>query len=81
MAKRLRRTVRTLEVPFELGVVETGCESLPFRDRSFDARGLAPGLLHYPGPRARDGWVARVLKPDGDLLLLEHVRARERRAL
>ena len=44
MAKRLRRRVETLEVPFPIEVVETGAESLPFDDGSFDTAKIGVAL-------------------------------------
>jgi SAM-dependent methyltransferase len=77
MAKRLRRRVETLEVPFPIEVVETGAESLPFDDGSFDAAVSTLVFCTVPDAGRATAEVARVLKRDGRLLLLEHVRARE----
>jgi len=50
-------------------------EALPFRDRSFDT--VVSGLVFCSVPDARRGLVevGRVLRPDGRLRLLEHVRS------
>jgi ubiquinone/menaquinone biosynthesis C-methylase UbiE len=74
MAKRMRRKVRGGERPFGVSVVETGAESLPFEDRSFDTVVATLVFCTIPDPEATAAEVNRVLKPDGRLLLLEHVR-------
>jgi len=53
-------------------------ESLPFASHSFDA--VVSGLVFCSVPEATRGLaeVYRVLKPDGRLLMLEHVHARSR---
>jgi ubiquinone/menaquinone biosynthesis C-methylase UbiE len=74
MAKRMRRKVSAAETPFAVDVVETGAESLPFEDRSFDTVVGTLVFCTIPDPQAAAAEVSRVLKPDGRLLLLEHVR-------
>jgi ubiquinone/menaquinone biosynthesis C-methylase UbiE len=56
-------------------VVEAGAERLPFPDSSFDTVVATLVLCTIPAPRAALAEVSRVLKPDGRLLFLEHVRA------
>jgi len=77
MAKRLRRRVEAVEFPFPIEVVETGAESLPFDDGSFDTAVTTLVFCTVSDAGRATAEVARVLKPDGQLLLLEHVRARE----
>jgi SAM-dependent methyltransferase len=57
-------------------LVQTGAESLPFADASFDT--VTSGYVHctIPHPEAAIAEIARVLKPGGRYLFLEHVRAR-----
>ena len=75
MAKRLRR--KLAESPPAAGsveVVETPAESLPFEDASFDSivSTLVLCTVEDPAQAARE--LARLLKPGGRLLYLEHVR-------
>jgi SAM-dependent methyltransferase len=56
-------------------VVGAGGEALPFADASFDTVITTLVLCTIPDPEAALSEVARVLKPDGRLLFLEHVRA------
>ena len=74
MAKQLRRKLaesgRTVEF------AEAGAEDLPFEDASFDTAVFTLVLCTVPDPRATLSEVARVLKPGGRMLFLEHVRSR-----
>ena len=55
-------------------MVEAGAERLPFDDASFDTVVCTLVLCTVGDPAAVCGEVARVLRPAGRLLLLEHVR-------
>ena len=74
MARRLREKLDTETSGFEVSVVESGAERLPFDDRSFDCVTATLVFCTIPDPDAAAAEVLRVLKPDGKLLLLEHVR-------
>jgi ubiquinone/menaquinone biosynthesis C-methylase UbiE len=74
MAKRMRSKVSAAETPFVVNVVEAGAESLPFEEHSFDTVISTLVFCTIPDPQAAAAEVSRVLKPDGRLLLLEHVR-------
>jgi SAM-dependent methyltransferase len=56
-------------------VVEAPAERLPFEDGSFDSVVSTLVLCSVETPATATGEIARVLKPDGRLLYLEHVRA------
>jgi ubiquinone/menaquinone biosynthesis C-methylase UbiE len=71
MARRLRRRLHELELTAE--VVEAGAESLPFADSSFDTVVSTLVLCTVPDPARAIEEVARVLRPGGSLLCLEHV--------
>jgi len=58
-------------------VVEAPGEALPFPDDSFDTVALTLVLCTVPDPAATLREIARVLKPGGRFLFLEHVRAEE----
>jgi ubiquinone/menaquinone biosynthesis C-methylase UbiE len=75
MAKRLRR--RLTENPPAAGsaeVVEVPAESLPFEDASFDSIVSTLVLCTVEDPDRVAGELARLLRPGGRLLYLEHVR-------
>jgi SAM-dependent methyltransferase len=58
-------------------LVQTGAESLPFEAESFDTVVCTYVLCTVPDPGRAVDEVARVLRPDGALLFLEHVHAGE----
>jgi ubiquinone/menaquinone biosynthesis C-methylase UbiE len=58
-------------------VVEAGAEALPFEDDSFDTAVFTLVLCTVPDPDAALAEAARVLRPGGRLLFVEHVRAQE----
>lgn len=61
-------------------VVDAEGERLPFPDASFDTAVATLVLCTIPDPAAALAEIARVLKPDGRLLFLEHVRASDPKA-
>jgi SAM-dependent methyltransferase len=73
MVKRLRRKVA--EAGAEVELVEAGAERLPFADYSFDTAVFTLVLCTVPDPGTALAEAARVLKPGGRLLFLEHVRS------
>lgn len=56
-------------------VVEAPAERLPFEDASFDTAVFTLVLCTVPNPKAALAEAARVLRPGGKLLFLEHVRS------
>lgn len=75
MTKRLRS--RIAEAGADVELVEAGAERLPFGDDSFDTAVFTLVLCTVPDPRAALSEAARVLKPGGQLLFVEHVRSPE----
>ena len=71
MAKRLRAKLTDGEV------IGAGAEDLPFPDGSFDTVVSTLVLCTVPDQERAIAEIRRVLKPDGQLLLLEHVRSDE----
>lgn len=74
MFKRLREKVTT-EPSVE--IVQAPAEKLPFDDDSFDTAVFTLVLCTVPDPEAALAEAARVVKPGGKLLFVEHVRATE----
>jgi ubiquinone/menaquinone biosynthesis C-methylase UbiE len=73
MTKRLRGKLAEWGKSAE--VVEAPGERLPFEDSSFDTAVVTLVLCTVPDQEATLGEIARVLKPGGQLLFLEHVRS------
>jgi ubiquinone/menaquinone biosynthesis C-methylase UbiE len=76
MARRLRERLREEPpAPSRVEVVEAPAEHVPFEEGSFDSvvATLVLCTVEEPGAAARE--IARVLKPEGRFLCLEHVRA------
>lgn len=57
-----------------VALVQADAEALPFREGSFDAAVSSLCLCSVPRPAAALSEARRVLKPGGELRLLEHVR-------
>lgn len=76
MAKRLRSTLAARPLA-SAEVVEAGAEALPFEDARFDTVVCALVLCTIPQPSRAVAEIRRVLKPQGRLLYIEHIRDRE----
>lgn len=72
MLKQLRSKARR-----EIQIVEAPAERLPFEDASFDTAVFTLVLCTVPDPDATLREVSRVLRPGGQMLFLEHVRAED----
>ena len=75
MLARARRRAEALGLPVEFR--EASAEHLPFEDGRFDTVVFTWSLCSIPDPMQALREARRVLKPDGKLLVLEHVRSRE----
>jgi len=75
MARRLRKRLHDEPpAPGRVEVVEAPAERLPFEDGSFDSVVSTLVLCSVESPGAAAGEIARLLKPEGRFLCLEHVR-------
>ena len=72
MFKRLRAKV---DQGANLELIQASADDLPFEDDSFDTAVFTLVLCTVPDPAAALAETARVLKPGGKLLFVEHVRA------
>lgn len=75
MLKKLRARVGGGEPP--VSVVQAGAEALPFEDASFDTAVFTLVLCTVPDPAVALAEAARVLRPGGKLLFVEHVRSQD----
>jgi ubiquinone/menaquinone biosynthesis C-methylase UbiE len=64
---------RATELGIAATLVEGDAEALPFDDNTFDAVVCALSLCTIPHPQRAIAQMARVLKPGGSLLLLDHI--------
>ena len=71
MRKRLHRRVGGRD---DVEIVDARAEALPFPDASFDTAVVTFALCSVADPDAALAEIARVLRPGGRLLFLEHVR-------
>ena len=76
MARRLRdKAARSTPAAGSVEIVEAPAESLPFEDDSFDTVVSTLVLCTVEHPARAAAELSRVLRPDGRLLYIEHVRA------
>jgi SAM-dependent methyltransferase len=73
MRKRLQTAVRRSE--HKARVIDTHAEQLPFADTSIDTVVSTLVLCTVNAPDLALSEIARVLRPDGQLLFIEHVRS------
>jgi SAM-dependent methyltransferase len=73
MRRRLLTKSRAARVPVEVSAA--GAEALPFPDGCFDTVVSTLVLCTVPDQDLALGEIRRVLRPDGRLLFIEHVRA------
>jgi len=76
MARRLRKRLEEEPpAPGRVEVIEAQAERLPFEDQSFNTVVSTLVLCSVESPGGAAAEIARVLKSDGRLLYLEHVRS------
>jgi ubiquinone/menaquinone biosynthesis C-methylase UbiE len=64
---------RAAELGIDADLCEGNAEALPFEDSTFDTVVCALALCSIPDPARAIGEMARVLKPGGTLLALDHI--------
>jgi ubiquinone/menaquinone biosynthesis C-methylase UbiE len=74
MARRLRGKLGDVAAAIPVEVIEASAESLPFADDSFDAVVSTLVLCTVDVPERAVAEIRRVLRPGGELRLIEHVR-------
>jgi len=75
MLRKLRPKAEEAGVKAE--IVQAGAEDVPFEDSSFDTAVFTLVLCTVPDPAAALAEAARILKPGGRLLFVEHVRSED----
>jgi ubiquinone/menaquinone biosynthesis C-methylase UbiE len=76
MRQRAERKARNL--PFPVFWSDALAERLPFEEKQFDHVIVTLAFCSFADPAAAAREIRRVLKPDGRLLFIEHVRASSR---
>jgi ubiquinone/menaquinone biosynthesis C-methylase UbiE len=74
MARRLRSRLEADPPGFPAEVISASAEALPFGDASFDVVVSTLVLCTVDSPAEVAAEIARVLRPGGELRLIEHVR-------
>jgi len=64
---------RATDLGIDVELIEGDAEALAFDDNSFDTVVCALSLCSIPNPARAIGEMVRVLKPEGRLLLLDHI--------
>ena len=75
MLARAQAHALTLPRPTRFHLVEAGAEALPYADSHFDTVVACLVFCTIPDREAAAREIARVLKPTGQLLVLEHVES------
>lgn len=73
MLKQAQKEAKKASIPVKL--IEMDVENLSFPDQSFDTVVTACVFCSVPGPIQGLKEIKRVLKPDGKVLMLEHMRS------
>lgn len=73
--KSLTLAERAGAIPVETEVIRATAEALPLEADSFDTAVVTLCLCTVPEPESALAEIARVLKPGGSLLFMEHVRS------
>jgi ubiquinone/menaquinone biosynthesis C-methylase UbiE len=76
MRERATQRIRSVAPGFPVELVPASAEEMPFPDDAFDTVVSTLVLCSVEDPRRALEEAHRVLAPDGQLLLLEHVRSR-----
>ena len=77
MGARLRQRLEDRDGTVPARLVAAPAEAMPFGEDSFDTAVATLVLCTVPDPVATIGELARVLKPGGKLLFIEHVRSED----
>lgn len=74
LSREMLRIARHKDKPAAVCLAQASAEQLPFNDATFDAALATLVFCSLPAPRQAFAELARVVKPGGAIVLLEHVR-------
>lgn len=80
MLKLARKKADQLHVPFQINLIEADIQDLPFHDNTFETIISTCVFCSVPDPVRGLKELRRVCKPDGQILMLEHMRSENRLA-
>lgn len=80
MLKYARQKASQLNAPYKMELIEGDIQELPFPDNSFDTVVSTCVFCSVPDPVVGLGELRRVCKPDGQILMLEHMRSENKAA-
>ncbi|WLR51754.1 methyltransferase domain-containing protein [Bacillus tianshenii] len=75
MLKRARQKADTMKLPFQITLLEMDAQQMNFAENSFDYVVATCVFCSVPDPIAGLKEIKRVCKPNGKVLLLEHMRS------
>lgn len=75
MLKRAKKKVNTQAFPYPIDLIEVDAQQMSFPDNTFDYVVATCVYCSVPDPIKRLKEMGRVCKPDGKILLLEHMRS------
>ena len=80
MLKYARQKASQLNAPYKMELIEGDIQELPFPDNSFDTVVSTCVFCSVPDPVVGLEELRRVCKPDGQILMLEHMRSENQAA-
>lgn len=75
MLKKAREKVETLDLPYQVSLVEMNAQEMDFPDNTFDYVVATCVFCSVPDPVKGLQEMSRVCKPDGKIIMLEHMRS------
>ncbi|MCC5894040.1 MAG: class I SAM-dependent methyltransferase [Alkalibacterium sp.] len=75
MLNKARKKVETLQLPYQVDLIEMDIQEMDFPDHSFDYVVATCVFCSVPDPIKGLRELGRVCKPDGKIIMLEHMRS------
>ncbi|WP_330948524.1 class I SAM-dependent methyltransferase [Virgibacillus sp. MG-45] len=75
MLKHARKKAKTLSLPYQINLLEMDAQQMEFPDNTFDYVVATCVYCSVPDPVKGLREMGRVCKPDGKIILLEHMRS------
>ncbi|OJF90178.1 class I SAM-dependent methyltransferase [Alkalibacterium sp. 20] len=75
MLNKARMKADTLELPYQISLVEMNAQEMDFPDNTFDYVVATCVFCSVPDPVKGLQEISRVCKPEGEIIMLEHMRS------